>query len=79
MCNPLLSDRTDTLVKCVWWISGSGGFCSLSHGPGDFLFAEEDFQQAEFSFELFVLLVLVLHRSTIFFLADSVGKNESLY
>lgn len=57
----------------------SGSFCFLSHGSGDFLFAEEDLQQAKFSLELFVFLVFLLHRSTILFLADSVGKHKRLY
>lgn len=46
-------------------------FCLLSHGFGDVLFAEEDFQQPQFRFELFVLLVFLLHGASILFLADS--------
>lgn len=50
--------------------------CYLSHGFGDFLFAEEDLQQAEFGLQLFVLLVFLLHWRAILFLADSVGKHS---
>lgn len=57
----------------------SGSFRFLSHGSGDFLFAEEDLQQAKFGLELFVFLVFLLLRSTILFLADSVGKHKRLY
>ena len=43
----------------------------LSHGFGDVLFAEQNFQQPQFSFQLFVLLVLFFHRAAILLLADS--------
>lgn len=59
-------------------VSGAAG--SFSRGFGEVLFAEQDLQQPQFSFELFVFLVFLLHGTPILFLADSVksgGKTEA--
>lgn len=49
---------------------------AVSLGLSDVLFAEQHFQEAELSFQLFVLLVLILHGGAVLFLADSVRHRE---
>lgn len=58
-------------------VLGGGMSHVLSHGLCDFLFAEQDLQEAELGLDLLVFLIFLPHGGAILLLTDPDGENKA--